>query len=72
MATSGRFVSLFKQGLNEIPEVMFAGLGAAIMGTVAWIRVYYIIKNDEQNRVYKLQPIYMRPDDPRVAKVHKP
>lgn len=70
-ATSGRFVSLFKQGLNEIPEVLLAGTAATIMSVVASVRLYYMIKNEESNHKYKLLPVYMRPEDPRVAKVHK-
>lgn len=71
-ATSGRFVSLFKQGLNEIPEVLAAGVAAVFGVTLASYRLYHYQKNEEWNKVYKLVPVYMRPDDPRVVKVHKP
>lgn len=71
MASSGRIVSLVRQGCNEIPEIMLSGV-AAILSTVACSAVMYrYYKNDGNNRKYKLLPVYMRPDDPRVAKVHK-
>lgn len=72
MATSGKFVSLFKQALNEIPEVLYAGMAGTLAAAGASVRIYYYMKNEEYNKVYKLGPVHMRPDDPRVVKVHKP
>lgn len=74
MAAAGgsKFVALFKQGLNEVPELLFAGTAATIAGTTALILTYYREKNDYGNKIYKVLPVLMRPDDPRVAKVHKP
>lgn len=72
MASSGKLVALWKQGLNEIPEVILAGVAATVMATAAAFKLQYDKKNDKFNKVYKFQPVYMRPDDPRVAKVHKP
>lgn len=71
MASSGKLVALFKQGLNEIPELLFAGSVAAICVVGGFIRMYHYDKNDEWNKRYKYLPVLMRPDDPRVAKVHK-
>lgn len=64
-------MGLFKQGLNEVPEVIFAGVGATVFAVAASIKIYYHEKNDKSNKVYKLYPTYLRPDDPRAAKVHK-
>lgn len=72
MATSGKLVALWKQGLNEVPEVILAGVVATIMATAAGIKLHFDKKNDKFNKVYKFDPVYMRPDDPRVARVHKP
>lgn len=70
-AANGRFVSLLRQGWNEIPEILVAGAVATITTAMSayGMRCYY--KNDMFNKKYKLYPVYMRPDDPRVAKVHK-
>lgn len=72
MASGGRLVSLVKQGFNEIPEVIAAGVGAVAVLSAASVRLFYYNKNEESNKVYKLIPVYMRSDDPRVVKVHKP
>lgn len=72
MASNGRLVGLFKQGLNEIPEVMFAGVGALVAIALASGKIYYNVKNNKENKEYKMYPTYMRPDDPRTVKVHKP
>lgn len=71
-ATSGKLVALWKQALNEIPEVVLAGIAATVMATAAGFKVYNDSKSGKFNRVYKDQIVLMRPDDPRVAKVHKP
>lgn len=71
-ATSGKLVALWKQALNEIPEVVLAGFAATAMATVAGFRVYSDKKNGKFNKIYKEQVVLMRPDDPRVATVHKP
>lgn len=68
---SGRLVTLFKQGWNEIPEVVgssavaLLGLGLATVGVVNYYR------KDGDNRRYKSSPVVMRSSDPRAAKVHK-
>lgn len=73
MATTGKLVGLWKQALNEIPEVVLAGFAATAMATVAGVKLHYDHKNGKTtNRVYKNVPVYMRPDDPRVALIHKP
>lgn len=71
-ATGGKLVGLWKQALNEIPEVVLAGIAATVMATAAGFKVYSDTKKGVFNRVYKNQIVLMRPDDPRVAKVHKP
>lgn len=72
MASTGKFVSLLKQGLNEIPEVIAAGIVGLSMGGIAVAKVYYDSKQEGYgNKKYKFHPVYMRPDDPRAAKVHK-
>lgn len=71
MASSGRFVSLIKQGCNEIPEVILSGVAAFAATAVCSVVMIRYYKNDGENRKYKLLPVYMRPDDPRAAKVHK-
>lgn len=71
MASSGRLVTLFKQGLNEIPEVILSGVAATLAVSAAATKVCYDRKHGKNNKVYKLYPVYMRPDDPRAAKVHK-
>lgn len=71
MAANGRFVSLLKQGWNEIPEILVAGSVALVTMAMSGFGIRYYYKNDLFNKKYKLYPVYMRPDDPRVAKVHK-
>ena len=64
-------VGLFKQGLNEIPEVIgstfiaVAGLGLAGAGAVN-----YYAKNGD-NRRFKSQIVIFRSSDPRAATVRK-
>lgn len=72
MALSGKLVGLWKQGLNEIPELIFSGITAAIFVTAAAFKVHYNDRHENHNKVYKFLPVLMRPDDPRAAKVHKP
>lgn len=68
---AGRLATLFKQGWNEIPEVVgssfvaLLGLGLAGAGLVN----YYA--KDGDNRRYKSSIVVMRSDDPRAAKIHK-
>lgn len=71
---SGKLTALFKQGLNEIPEVVLTGIVAAAFVSVAFVKVYRDDKkgmNGPNNSKYKFFPVYMRPDDPRAAYVHK-
>lgn len=72
MASSGKLVGLWKQGLNEIPELIFSGITATIFVTAAAFKVHYDARHEKYNKVYKFIPVHMRPDDPRAAKVHKP
>lgn len=71
MASTGRLQGLIKQGFNEIPEIMVSGIAAVLSTVVGGIACYRFYKRDGANHKYKLLPVYMRPDDPRVAKVHK-
>lgn len=71
MATTGRVVSLFKQAMNEIPEVVLSGVAATIVASIAYCKISYDYSHGAQNKRYKLMPVLMRPDDPRVANVHK-
>lgn len=71
MATTGKMVSLFKQAMNEIPEVVLSGVAATIVASIAYAKIHYDYANGGQNKRYKMIPVLMRPDDPRVAKVHK-
>lgn len=70
-AAGGKFSALVRQGFNEIPELMFGGIATTLMASAACVKVYYWKKNELYNHRYKLEPILMRPDDPRVAKIHK-
>ncbi|KAG7304238.1 hypothetical protein JYU34_011176 [Plutella xylostella] len=62
---------LFRQGWNEIPEIMattvlaIAGIGMATYGCYKYSQV------DGDNRRYKMTYVIMRPDDPKVAKIKK-
>lgn len=71
MATTGRAVSLFKQAMNEIPEVVLSGVAATIFAGIAYAKIRYDYSHGAQNKRYKLQPVLMRPDDPRAVNVHK-
>lgn len=71
MATSGKMVSLFKQAMNEIPEVVLSGVAATIFAAAAYTKIRYDYAHGGQNKRYKLIPVLMRPDDPRAAHVHK-
>lgn len=72
MASSGKFVPLLKQGLNEIPEVIASGVVGLTMAGLAFAKLHYDSKQENYgNKKYKYYPTYMRPDDPRAAKVHK-
>lgn len=68
---AGRLATLFKQGWNEIPEVVgssfvaLLGLGLAGAGLVN----YYA--KDGDNRRFKSQIVVMRSDDPRAEKIRK-
>lgn len=72
MATvSGKMVSLFKQAMNEIPEVVLSGVAATVAASIAYVKICNDHANGAENKRYKTLPVLMRPDDPRVAKVHK-
>ncbi|KDR15806.1 uncharacterized protein LOC110833242 [Zootermopsis nevadensis] len=62
-------IGVFKQGWNEIPEIIATtalavfGLGLGVVG------LYNYYSKDGDNRRYKVDYIVYRPDDPRAAKV---
>lgn len=62
-------VALFKQGWNEIPEVV----GSGFMGVIGFgfglygLHKYY--SEDGENRRFKDTIHIYRPDDPRVEKI---
>lgn len=71
-APAGRGLSyLWKKGWNEIPEVMGSGLYAVAGVFLGSIGIYKYYARDGDNRRYKQFYVVMRPDDPRVAKIHK-
>lgn len=64
-------LTLFQRAWNEIPDIVI-GSGVAIFGlvlTTVGVGVYYA--KDCDNRRYKSNIVVIRPDDPRVEKVHK-
>lgn len=63
--------ALWKRGWNEIPEVMGSGLYAVAGVFLGAIGLYRYYANDGDNRKYKQNYVVMRPDDPRVAKIHR-
>lgn len=71
MAVSGKMVSLFKQAMNEIPEVVLSGVVATLAIGAGYAKIRYDYAHGGRNKRYKLMPVYMRPDDPRAALVHK-
>jgi len=66
-----KLMALFKQGWNEIPEVM----GSAIYGFIGMGMAFYgmhrIVKYDLNNHRYKTTYTVMRPDDERVNRINK-
>lgn len=71
MAVAGKIVPLFKQAMNEIPEVVLSGVAATIVASLAYAKIRYDYSHGGQNKRYKLIPVLMRPDDSRVPHVHK-
>lgn len=65
------FIGLIRQGWNEIPEVMGSGVVALIGIGMGIYSAYGYAKKDGNNRRYKVLYVVMRPDDPRVRKIHK-
>ncbi|KAL0849804.1 hypothetical protein ABMA28_011746 [Loxostege sticticalis] len=62
---------LLRQGYHEIPEI-FASTGIALVGiAMATVGCYNYMKNDGDNRRYKMTYVVMRPDDPRVKSIKK-
>lgn len=72
IAKDGRLIAYVKQAMNEIPEVLFAAAGATAATVAAGVVYAFTDKKKFLNPKYKMYPIYMRPDDPRAALVHKP
>lgn len=70
-SATGKIVPLFKQAMNEIPEVVLSGAAAMIVAGIAYAKIRYDYSHGGQNKRYKLIPVLMRPDDPRAAQVHK-
>lgn len=68
---STTIVALLRQGWNEIPEVLSTGVGALFFVAAGMYAVHLYDKRGMENKRYKLLYTVMRPDDPRVAKVHK-
>lgn len=72
MAQKGAgLVGLIRQGWNELPELMIVGAAFLVMTIPGGYCAYRYKKDGKENKRYKLQYVIMRPDDPRVAKVHK-
>lgn len=73
MATSpaaGRgLVALFKQGWNEIPEVLGSGVVALIGCGLGGFGLWKYYADDGDNRRFKNALVIYRPDDPRVKKI---
>lgn len=72
IAKDGRIMTYLKQSVNEIPEVMFAAAGMGATAIVTIICFSFTDLNKVFNHKYKMKPLYMRTDDPRVPLVHKP
>lgn len=63
--------ALLKQGWNEIPEVVTTTAAAAVAVVIGIYTVHQYEKKGLENKRYKNKYVIMRPDDPRVAKIHK-
>lgn len=63
--------ALLKQGWNEIPEVLSTGFAAIGFMVVGSYFAYQYNAKGLENKRYKEKFLIMRPDDPRVAKIHK-
>lgn len=63
-------VGIFKQGWNEIPELMGSGLLAIIGATLGIYRAYRIEFHSPPPK-YKIVPLVIRPDDPRVEIIRR-
>lgn len=61
-----------KQAMNEIPEVVLSGVAAGISSIIAFGVYAFGDPEKKINPPYKMLPVYMRPDDPRAARVKKP
>lgn len=70
-AKAGRLVTLFKQGWNEIPEVVGSSFMAVLGFGMAGFGLWNYYRKDGDNRRYKTGYVVMRSSDPRAAKVHK-
>ncbi|XP_055634380.1 uncharacterized protein LOC129774624 [Toxorhynchites rutilus septentrionalis] len=69
--TSQGLRALFRRGWNEIPEVVGSSVMAVIGVGLTAIGLVRYYSNDMDNRVYKMDYVVMRPDDPRVARIRK-
>ncbi|CAL8132566.1 unnamed protein product [Orchesella dallaii] len=68
---SGKLMTLWKQGWNEIPEVMGASFYALIGIGLYGFSNYRYYKEERYNRRYKTRYTVYRPDDERVARIRK-
>lgn len=64
-------VGLFKQGWNEIPEIIGSGFMALIGIGLGVTGLYNYHQKDGDNRKYKFEYTVIRHDDPRAANVRK-
>lgn len=71
MASTNRVAAMFKQGWNEIPELMLAGILSMFAMAGGFYKLHTIQNTDVMNKKYKLLYTIMRPDDPRVARIRK-
>lgn len=64
-------VGLFKQGWNEIPEVIGSSFMAILGIGMAGIGLVNYYNKNGDNRRYKATYVVMRSTDPRASLVHK-
>lgn len=67
-ARQGRrtLVQLFKQGCDEIPEIMGSSAGGLVGIGIIGYALYYYNKHELWNRRFKFLPTVVRPEDPRA------
>lgn len=70
-AQAGRLVTLFKQGWNEIPEVVGSSFLAVLGLGMAGAGLYNYYAKDGDNRRYKTTYVVMRSSDPRASRIRQ-